>query len=95
VREIVSQRADGGLVTLDELPEPLRTTATAVRTDAASVARPAEPKGDLPTASQMQQLVERYRGNVREIATFLGKDRKQVYRWLKHYDIEPKHHRSG
>ena len=35
------------------------------------------------------------RGNVKEVAAFLGKDRKQIYRWLRRERIDPDAYRRS
>jgi DNA-binding NtrC family response regulator len=51
--------------------------------------------GDMPGARQLRQLIEEYGGNVTEVAAFLGKDRKQIYRWLQRHHIDPEAYRNG
>jgi DNA-binding NtrC family response regulator len=38
---------------------------------------------------ELRRLVEGFQGNVKEVVAFLGKDRKQIYRWLRPERIDP------
>ncbi|MBX3229373.1 MAG: sigma 54-interacting transcriptional regulator [Labilithrix sp.] len=40
-----------------------------------------------PPAAELRELLQRCAGNVAAVARALGKDRAQVHRWLKHYQI--------
>src|ERR1043166_6192754 len=51
--------------------------------------------GEVPSPRQLRQLVEEFHGNVKEVAAFLGKDRKQIYRWLRRARIDPAAYRPG
>jgi transcriptional regulator with GAF, ATPase, and Fis domain len=96
VRRVLADLGDGGLVTLDALPDELRRVRDASSHRDEPAADPALSGSEHPpSASELRRLVEQFRGNVREVATFLGKDRKQVYRWLKRFAIEPKAYRNG
>jgi transcriptional regulator with PAS, ATPase and Fis domain len=41
-----------------------------------------------PTRESMEALIDRHDGNVSAIARELGKDRKQIYRWLERHDLK-------
>ena len=41
-----------------------------------------------PTEDELRALLERHRGNVAAVGRELGKERMQVHRWLKKYDID-------
>jgi len=95
VRRLLVSHPDGAKLSINDLPEAMKTR------DSASSDRPTlddlpnnlPPKGETPTARELQQLVEKFSGNVKEVAAFLGKDRTQVYRWLKKHDIDPNGYR--
>jgi transcriptional regulator with PAS, ATPase and Fis domain len=70
--------ARDGAIGLAELPEALR-----VAPDEAPLS-----DEDARRRAELAALVERHGGNVSAIARALGKDRKQVQRWLKRFKIE-------
>jgi transcriptional regulator of acetoin/glycerol metabolism len=43
----------------------------------------------VPAAEELRDALERCEGNVAHVAAFFGKHRKQVYRWLEKYDLDP------
>jgi DNA-binding NtrC family response regulator len=65
--------------------------------DPASTARleVAVARDELPSAAELGLVIERFDGNVAEVARFFGKDRQQVYRWLRRYGIDPTRYRDG
>ena len=71
---------------LDMLPPELKDRV---------LSRGSEPGLDLaiaspaPSAAGLEAALREADGNLSEVATALGKDRKQVYRWLKRYGIDP------
>jgi transcriptional regulator with PAS, ATPase and Fis domain len=96
VRHVLVELPQGGVVTVHALPDELRRGRDrSPGPDEWSPELGTTSSDDVPTASELRGLLERFRGNVREVATFLGKDRKQVYRWLKRFAIEPNAYRSG
>ncbi len=93
VRGALLARPDGGTLALEDLPAALRP---APRSDASDVTQPPhvpDPQRP-PDAAQLRQLMEEYRGSVKDVADFLGKDRKQVYRWLERHHIDPASYRQ-
>jgi DNA-binding NtrC family response regulator len=42
----------------------------------------------VPTEAELRQLLVEHGGNVQHVARALRKDRQQVYRWLKRYEID-------
>ena len=54
---------------------------------ATSEAIPAAPKRGAPTEAELRALLERHQGNVAAVGRELGKERMQVHRWLKKYNI--------
>jgi sigma-54 dependent transcriptional regulator, acetoin dehydrogenase operon transcriptional activator AcoR len=72
-------------IQLDHLPASVR--------DAPRPKQPAPPKGDEPADEELErELLEHLReqsGNVSAVAKAMGKDRKQIHRWLKRFDIDP------
>ncbi len=45
--------------------------------------------GDAPAEGELRAALERYAGNVAQVAQFFAKHRKQVYRWLEKYELDP------
>jgi DNA-binding NtrC family response regulator len=81
-------RADDGVVHASHLPAEIAravsdgTPATEAPLDAL-VQRDAMPDGE-----DLRVVFERCGGNVTEVARFFGRDRRQVYRWLKRAGID-------
>ena len=48
-----------------------------------------EPRRDAPNADELRALLTRHRGNVAAVGREFGKERMQVHRWLRKYDINP------
>lgn len=46
------------------------------------------PASDEPSRDALVELLQHYRGNVVKVAKHLGKDRKQVYRWLERSGLQ-------
>ena len=76
--------------TLAALPAEIRDHLEKAR--AAETAAPVDGSG--PTAEELVALLDRFDGNVRRIASHLGKDRKQVYRWIERHGVDPARHRA-
>ena len=101
VRKALLLKPDGGELGIDDLPIEIQSPR------ARAPSRPEAPTwpgatppaslvdGDMPDARQLRKLVEEYDGNVTEVAAFLGKDRKQIYRWLQRHHIDPHAYRNG
>jgi transcriptional regulator with AAA-type ATPase domain len=91
VRSALLRRPRGGTLSLEDLPPPMRPTSPAAsRKSAEPSSAPAlVAPGEVPTKQQLRQLVEEFHGSVKDIASFLGKDRKQIYRWLRKSNIDP------
>ena len=41
-----------------------------------------------PTEHELRELLQRHRGNVAAVGRELGKERMQIHRWLKKYNID-------
>ncbi|HEY0483387.1 MAG TPA: sigma 54-interacting transcriptional regulator [Kofleriaceae bacterium] len=110
VRAALLTRPDGGQLGVDDLPPAMqrpRQARPGAKTDAKADAKadaradgpPTPPLllagGEVPSPRQLRQLVEEFHGNVKDIAAFLGKDRKQIYRWLRRDRIDPDAYRRG
>jgi len=51
-------------------------------------------RGVAPSEQVLRALLERHAGNVAALARELGKDRVQIHRWLKRYELSPGDFRS-
>jgi DNA-binding NtrC family response regulator len=91
-RSALLLKPQGGVLTVDDLPAEMRRPPSPDRAPAAEAARvpaAALAAGEAPSARQLRQLIEQFHGNVKEVAAFIGKDRKQIYRWLRRHNIDP------
>ncbi|HJL24931.1 MAG TPA: helix-turn-helix domain-containing protein, partial [Polyangiaceae bacterium LLY-WYZ-15_(1-7)] len=62
---------------------------------AAPAASPAKKsRSKAPPEAVLRELLERHQGNIAAVGRELGKERMQVHRWLKRYDIDVEHYRS-
>jgi len=94
VRNLLLEKPEGGRIEPADLPAAMRRNDTAGEAATApepDASRP--PPGEAPTPKELRKLVADFRGNVKEVAAFLGKDRTQVYRWLKRFEIDPEDYR--
>ena len=82
---------EGGRLELDHLPRAMRPGHAAAHKELPeAIATQIPPEGEVPTAKELQALLRHYAGNVSEIARHTGRDRKQVYRWLRRHGF--RHH---
>ncbi len=97
VRDALLRKPEGGALALEDLPAGMRPprldTAAAVEPGASQA--PLVARGEVPNKQQLRRLVEEFHGNVQDIARYLGKDRKQIYRWLLRERIDPSAYRLG
>lgn len=42
----------------------------------------------VPNADELRAVIAHFGGNVSRIATFFGKERRQIYRWAEKYDVD-------
>ena len=42
----------------------------------------------VPTEQELREMLQRHRGNVAAVGRELGKERMQILRWLKKYNID-------
>jgi transcriptional regulator with GAF, ATPase, and Fis domain len=75
----------GGLVTLARLAQLGVPIETSTRPDSTPEAEPARPAP--PDAATLAAVLAECGGSVRGVAKRLGRDRKQVYRWLERYGL--------
>lgn len=76
----------GEPIDVQHLPEAIRTA------QGGSAQSPAHQQ---PRREKLVALLEEHRGNVSAVARALGKDRVQIRRWLKHFELEAKSFRTG
>jgi len=98
VRTGLLLRPQGGELSVEDLPaamRPARPEGPADSARALSSAVPLRLTGHVPSKRELRRLVEEFRGNVKDVAAFLGKDRKQIYRWLRRDRIDPEAYRRG
>ena len=48
-----------------------------------------------PDRETLVALIERFDGNLSDVARHVGRSRKQIYRWLKRHGVDPQAARSG
>jgi DNA-binding NtrC family response regulator len=98
VRSALLARPGGGQLAIEDLPaamQPPRDRPAPARAAESASAPPLLAAGEVPSARQLRQLVEEFHGNIKDVAAFLGKDRKQIYRWLRRDHIDPDAYRRG
>ena len=61
---------------------------------AAGAATAPPPRRGPPTEEELRELLERHKGNIAAVGRELGKERMQVHRWLKRYNIDLALYRS-
>ncbi|MEZ4340615.1 MAG: sigma 54-interacting transcriptional regulator [Sandaracinaceae bacterium] len=79
-------------VLLEHLPPSIAAPLLARRPMAAI---PSEPPLSLsvrpdatPTAEELARALAHFGGNVAQVATFFGRDRRQIYRWIERYGLD-------
>lgn len=92
-RHVLLARPEGGVLLPADLPAAMHRPAAKRQASATNPTLELS-AGQVPTAQQLRRLVEELQGNVKEVAAFLGKDRTQIYRWLKRYGIDPAAYRG-
>ena len=95
VRSALLVKPEGGVLDVEDLPAAMRPSRSAADLLDHEPPLPLLVEGDVPDGRQLRHLVEEFEGNVKEVAAFLGKDRKQVYRWLQRHQIDPQAYRNG
>jgi DNA-binding NtrC family response regulator len=53
-----------------------------------SIPPPGGPRRGAPTEQELRELLQRHHGNVAAVGRELGKERMQIHRWLKKYNID-------
>jgi DNA-binding NtrC family response regulator len=73
------------------LPEPVRSRQ---HLDVPAGNGPAE-RSDAPARQELETALARFRGNVAQLSAHYGKDRKQLYRWLRRHQLRPEDFRAA
>ncbi len=73
------------------LPAAAQTLREPTTPGRASLARA---RGDAPTEEDLRELLRRPQGNIAAVGRELGKERMQVHRWLKRYNLDIEDFRS-
>ncbi len=85
-------RADRGVIRPEHLPEAMARPVlerTAVRSDAARAPLQALVSPDaIPDADGLGRVVQWFDGNIARVASYFGKDRKQIYRWADRLGVD-------
>ncbi|MEM9070990.1 MAG: sigma 54-interacting transcriptional regulator [Myxococcota bacterium] len=68
-------------------------TGKAIQSPATAPAK-SSTRSQAPPEAVLRELLARHRGNIAAVGRELGKERMQIHRWLKRYDIDPTHYRS-
>jgi transcriptional regulator of acetoin/glycerol metabolism len=83
--------AEGGTLEKAHLPAAALETEAVEQTPAEAALPIMSPgaRAKAPSEERLRELLENHRGNVTAVARELRKDRVQVHRWLKRYDLSP------
>lgn len=76
----------GESVSVDRLPDPVKARVFPRRDERAGVEKASDP-GAIPTKEEIEAVLAETDGNVSQAARKLGRDRKQVYRWMDRYGL--------
>jgi DNA-binding NtrC family response regulator len=78
-------------------PEPVAVAALAGASGpgAPAAAPGADDEAAAPSKDELVALLRQARGSVSDVARALGKDRRQIYRWLKRHGLDPDDFRAG
>jgi len=49
---------------------------------------PTRPRGETPSEAELRELLIRHQGNIAAVGRELGKERMQVHRWLRRYNLD-------
>ena len=76
-----------GRLTAQDLPSTV-TSPALPPVMSAKVTISEVPPGAIPTREELIALMTSYRGRIAEVARHLGRQRTQVYRWMRQHDID-------
>ncbi len=88
-----SIRAQDGVVRPEHLPEPVaRPVASRIaKASSSPLESPLQaivPPGIAPNAEGLRLALDKFHGNVAQVASYFGKDRKQIYRWAEKLRVD-------
>ncbi len=81
--------ADGEVLEVAHLPEVMRRRAETFGSRVATAPDGSGARARSPGADELRALLTRHRGNVAAVARTLGKDPKQVQRWMHKHGLTP------
>ena len=88
---IAVRGAGADRVLLDHLPPELRGPVAArrpaVTTSEPPLSLTVRPDAT-PSADELARVIRHYGCNIAQVATFFGRDRRQIYRWIDRYDLD-------
>jgi DNA-binding NtrC family response regulator len=87
VRRAVALAGAGGELDEPHLPGVVTEAIRAARAEDQSKAAKIPSRSNAPPAEELRALLQRHAGNVASVARALGKDRTQIHRWLKLYQM--------
>jgi DNA-binding NtrC family response regulator len=95
IHRLVHLKDGDALVQDVDVEEALGAEGTRPRLAEGSYAGPIADRWseDRPQAADLVELLRRNKGNVARVASHYGKDTKQIYRWLKRYQLAPDEYR--
>ena len=95
VQRIALLHEDAGKLTTQHLPPELaeRLRERPDPTRAAAPPGPAD-RRKAPPREELESLLALNDGNIALVGKALGKDRKQIYRWIQKYDLDPESYRE-
>ena len=85
---------------LAHLPERIRAPIDARSEGLVSTSRSEAPlellvrREGTPSQADLERVMAHHRGNVAQVAAFFGKERAQVYRWVRRYGLDPEAYRK-
>jgi DNA-binding NtrC family response regulator len=98
VKRALVRLSDGGTLAAEHLPADLRVGGAAGAGDGGGggggVGGPLPPRDRAVRPAELVRLLQHYGGNVSEVARHTGRDRNQVYRWLRRAGLDPDDYRA-
>jgi transcriptional regulator with GAF, ATPase, and Fis domain len=88
-------RPTDGVIRAEHLPQPLAArVAHRIRKASGPTAAPPPiealvDRAKAPSRDELEKVLRHFEGSIADTAEFFGKDRRQVYRWLEKFGIDP------
>jgi DNA-binding NtrC family response regulator len=92
-------RCESGRIELADLDDALAAPVLARAPEADASEAPPVPielivtPDQAPDAAGLRRVLTHFEGNMARVATYFGKDRRQIYRWAERLDVDPDLHR--